>query len=96
MPKPLWMSRRVWVTAWAALCVAGIAATAALNASPAPGPQPEKPVSAECAEHIADVEAQLAKAKAEGNDDGVLAFTRTRVGADDCHDALLDHLRGDR
>lgn len=96
MPKPLRMSRRTWVAAWAVLCVAGIAATAALNAFPAPDPQPEKPVSAECAEYIADIEAQLAKAKVEGNDDGVLAFSRTRVGADDCHDALLDHFSGDR
>ncbi|WP_331740033.1 hypothetical protein OG613_45135 (plasmid) [Streptomyces sp. NBC_00015] len=96
MPKPLRMSRRTWVAAWVVLCVAGIAATAALNAGPAPDPRPEKPVSAECAEYIADIEAQLAKAKVEGNDDGVLAFSRTRVGADDCHDALLDHFSGDR
>lgn len=96
MPKPLRMSRRTWVAAWAVLCAAGIAATAALNASPAPAPQPEKPVRAECAEYIADIEAQLAKAKAEGNDDGVLAFTRTRVGADDCSEEVLDHFSGDR
>ncbi|WP_327188229.1 hypothetical protein [Streptomyces sp. NBC_01334] len=96
MPKPLRMSRRTWVAAWAVLCVAGVAATAALDAVPAPDPRPEKPVSAECAEYIADIEAQLAKAKVEGNDDGVLAFSRTRVGAHDCHDALLDHFSGDR
>jgi hypothetical protein len=96
MPKPLRMSRRTWVAAWVVLCVAGIAATAALNAFPAPDPQPEKPVSAECAEYIADIETQLAKAKREGNDDGVLSFTRTRVGADDCSDEILDHFRGDR
>ncbi|GHH95724.1 hypothetical protein [Streptomyces capillispiralis] len=96
MPKPLRMSRRTWVAAWAVLCAAGIAATAALNASPAPDPQPEKPVRAECAEYIADIGAQLAKAKAEGNDDGVLAFKRTRVGADDCSEEVLDHFSGDR
>ncbi|MET7737718.1 hypothetical protein ABZT02_41420 [Streptomyces sp. NPDC005402] len=97
MLKPLRMSRRTWVGAWAVLCAAGIAATVALNASPAPDPQPEKPVSAECAETIADIETQLAKAKAEGNDDdGVLAFTRTQVGADDCSDEILDHFSGDR
>ena len=28
--------------------------------------------------------------------DGVLAFTRTRAGTDDCHDALLDHFDGER
>ncbi|MFM9458525.1 hypothetical protein [Streptomyces europaeiscabiei] len=96
MPKPLRMSRRTWVATWAVLCMVGIAATAALNAFPEPDPQPEKPVSAECVEYIAGIEAQLAKAKVEGNDDGVLAFSRTRVGADDCHDALLDHFSGDR
>ncbi|MFH8500516.1 hypothetical protein [Streptomyces coeruleorubidus] len=96
MPKPLRMSRRTWVAAWAVLCAAAIAATAALNASPAPDPQPEKPVSAECAAYIADIEKKLAKAKVEGNDDGVLAFTRTKVGADDCSDEILDHFSGDR
>jgi hypothetical protein len=90
------MSRRAWVAAWVVLCVAGIAATGALNAFPASDPQPEKPVSAECAEYIADIETQLAKAKVEGNDDGVLAFSRTRVGADDCSDEILDHFSGDR
>jgi hypothetical protein len=90
------MSRRAWVAAWVVLCVAGIAATAALNAFPAPDPQPEKPVSAECAEYVADIETQLAKSKADGNDDGVLAFSRTRVGADDCSDDILDHFSGDR
>ncbi|MBV1942627.1 hypothetical protein KUF83_39790 [Streptomyces sp. BV286] len=96
MPKPLRMSRCTWIAAWVVVCVAGIAATAALNAFPVPDPEPEKPVSAECAEYIADIEAQLAKAEREGNDDGVLAFSRSRVGADDCHDALLDHFSGDR
>ncbi|MEU2182486.1 hypothetical protein [Streptomyces thermolilacinus] len=96
MPKPLRTSRRTWVAAWAVLGGAGIAATAALNAFPAPDPQPEKPVSAECAKYIADIETQLAKAKREGNDDGVLSFTRTRVGADDCSDEILDHFSGNR
>ncbi|MBX9363845.1 hypothetical protein [Streptomyces sp. WAC04114] len=96
MPKPLRMSRRTWVAAWVVLCVAGIAATAALNAFPAPAPQPEKPVSAECAAYIADIETQMAKAKREGNDDGVLAFTRTRADAEDCSDEVLDHFSGDR
>jgi hypothetical protein len=53
-------------------------------------------VSAECAEYVADIETQLAKSKADGNDDGVLAFSRTRVGADDCSDDILDHFSGDR
>ncbi|WP_308406497.1 hypothetical protein [Streptomyces sp. AC602_WCS936] len=93
----------MWVAAWAVLCAAGIAATAALDTSPAPDPQPdprsdrrEEPVSAECAEYIADVERQLAKAEEEGQDEGLVAFTRTRVGADDCGDELRDHFGGDR
>ncbi|MFC9288055.1 hypothetical protein [Streptomyces sp. NPDC057052] len=59
MLKPLRMSRRTWGAAWAVLCAAAIAATAALNASPAPDPQPEKSVSVECAAYIADIETQL-------------------------------------
>ncbi|MEU5768975.1 hypothetical protein ABZ782_23980 [Streptomyces asoensis] len=97
MPKLSRTSRRTWIAAWAVLCAAGTAATVALNASPAPDPQPEKPVSAECAEYIADIESQLAEAKAQGSDDdGVLAFTRTRAGTDDCSDEVLDHFSGDR
>ncbi|MFJ5780025.1 hypothetical protein [Streptomyces sp. NPDC093094] len=97
MPKPLRMSRRRWVVAaWAVLCVAGIAATAALDAFPAPGAQPEEPVRVECAEYIRNIETQLAKAEREGNDDGVVAFTRVRVGADDCSDEVVDHFSGDR
>ncbi len=84
------------VAVWVVLCVAGIAATAALNASPAPDPQPEKPVSAECAEYIAGIEAQLTKAEREGTDNAVLALTRTRAGADDCSDEIRDHFSGDR
>ncbi|MGW4385433.1 hypothetical protein [Streptomyces sp. NPDC004685] len=42
------------------------AATAELNASSAPDPQLEKSVSAECAEYIADIEMQPAKAKQKG------------------------------
>ncbi|WP_077797072.1 hypothetical protein [Streptomyces sp. JHA26] len=96
MPKPLRMRRRTWVAVWVVLCAAGIAATAALNASPAPDAQPEKPVSAECAEYLADIETQLAEARQNGNDDGVLALSRTRVGADDCSDEIRDHFGGDR
>ncbi|WP_256923561.1 hypothetical protein [Streptomyces sp. 13-12-16] len=99
MPKPLRISRRTSVAAWAVLCAAGVAATAALNASPAPDPQSEKrgrPVSAECAEYIADVERQLAKAEEEGDEDGALAFVRTRTGTDDCSDEIRDHFSGDR
>ncbi|MFE7712341.1 hypothetical protein ACFU6I_42850 [Streptomyces sp. NPDC057486] len=97
MPKPIRMSRRSGVAAWAVLCAAGLAATAELNASSAPAPQPEKPVSAECAERIADIETQLAKAKQEDKGDGMLVFSRVQVGTeDDCRDDLLNHFRGDQ
>ncbi|MFB6962121.1 hypothetical protein ACFCYB_35355 [Streptomyces sp. NPDC056309] len=97
MPKPIRMSRRSWVAAWAVLCAAGLAATAKLNASSAPAPQPEKSVSAECAERIADIETQLAKAKQEGRGDGVVALSRVQVGTeDDCRDDLRNHFRGDQ
>ncbi|MFI1422943.1 hypothetical protein ACH4VX_34310 [Streptomyces sp. NPDC020731] len=79
------------------LCAVGLAATAELNASSAPDPQPEQPVSAECAEYIADIEMQPAKGKQEGRGDGVLVFSRVQVGTeDDCLDELRDRFRGDR
>ncbi|MFE7618546.1 hypothetical protein [Streptomyces sp. NPDC057496] len=98
MPKPIRMSRRSWVAVWTVLCAAGLAATAGLNASSAPEPQPEKPVGTECAGRIADIEAQLAKAaEREDGGDGVLTFSRIRTGTeDDCRDALRDHFRGAR
>ncbi|MER5612218.1 hypothetical protein [Streptomyces sp. NPDC002215] len=97
MPKPIRMSRRSWIAAWAMLCAAGLAATAGLNASSAPDPQPEKPVSAECAERIADIETQLAKARREDKGDGVLAFSQTQVGTEnDCLDDLRNQFRGDQ
>ena len=96
MPKPLWKSRRIWITAWVVLCAAGLAITAELTASSTTDAQPETPVSAECAKYIADVEKKLAEAKQEGTDDGVLAFSRIRVGAEDCSDELRDHFRADR
>ncbi|MFF5968747.1 hypothetical protein ACFY64_34635 [Streptomyces collinus] len=96
MPKPIRMSRRTWVAGWVLLCGVGIAATAGLNASSAPDPHHEEPVSPECAEYIADIETQLAKAKQQGTDDGVLAFSRSTVGADDCSDEIRDHFGGDR
>ncbi|MDQ0578771.1 hypothetical protein [Streptomyces rishiriensis] len=97
MPKPIRMSRRTWIAAWAVLCAVGLGATAELNASSTPDPQPEQPVSAECAEYIADIEGQLAKAEREGEGDGVLAFSRGGVGASgDCLDELRDHFGGDR
>ncbi|MFJ6850345.1 hypothetical protein ACIQM3_07345 [Streptomyces sp. NPDC091271] len=96
MPEPIRMSRRAWVATWAVLCAAGLGAAAGLNASSSPDPQTEMPVSAECAERIADLETQLAKTKQEGND-AVLGFSRVQVGAEnDCRDELREHFRGDQ
>ncbi|MEV2253855.1 hypothetical protein AB0I94_25300 [Streptomyces sp. NPDC050147] len=97
MPKPIPMSRRRWIATWAVLCVAGLATTVALNASAPRDPQPKNPVSAECGEYIADIEMQLAKAKQEGQEDGVLAFSRVQVDTkDDCRDELRNHFGSDR
>lgn len=97
MPKPIRMSHRTWVAAWAVLCGAGLAATAELKDSSAPGPQSVKPVSAECREYIADLEVQLAGAGQEGKGDVVLAFSRSQVGTGEgCHDALRDYFRRHR
>ncbi|WP_328565086.1 hypothetical protein [Streptomyces coelicoflavus] len=96
MPKPIRTSRRMWVAAWVVLCAAALAATAELNSSSAPDPPPQKPVSAECAEYIEDIEKQLAKAKQEGGD-GVLAFSRVRAGTGDhCGEEFRVHFGGDR
>ncbi|MFD5951490.1 hypothetical protein ACFWAZ_28305 [Streptomyces collinus] len=96
MSKPIRTSRRTWVAVWVLLCGVGIAATAGLNAASTPDQRPERPVSPECAEYIADIERQLAEAKQQGTDDGVLSFSRSKVGADDCSDEIRDHFGGDR
>ncbi|MFE5242371.1 MULTISPECIES: hypothetical protein [unclassified Streptomyces] len=96
MPETIRMSHRAWVATSALLCGAGLAATAGLNASSSPDPNPEEPVSAECAERIADIETELAKAKDEGNDT-VLTFSRVQVGdRNDCSDELRHHFHGDQ
>ncbi|MEU3660953.1 hypothetical protein AB0E77_14555 [Streptomyces sp. NPDC032940] len=96
MPQPIRMSRRTGIAVWAVLCATGLVVTLALNASAEPDPQaeqPERPVSAECADYIADIDARLAEARQEGGgEDGVLAFARVRSGAEDCGDELRDHL----
>ncbi|MFH9397535.1 hypothetical protein [Streptomyces sp. NPDC017413] len=90
-------SRRMWITAWAVLCVAGLAGIAGLRASSAPDPRPGQPGGAECGEYIANIEAQLAKADQERKEDGVLGFSGIRGATEgDCRDELRDHFRGDR
>jgi len=96
MSDSLRTSRRRWIAAWAVTAAVALVATAVLNASSTPGPRPEEPVSAVCAERIADIEKQLAKARREG-DDGVLTFSRVEGGAaDDCDEELRDHFGGGR
>ncbi len=96
MSEPLRTSRRRWIAAWAVTAAVGLVATAVLDASSTPGPRPEEPVGAVCAERIADIEKQLARAGREG-DDGVLTFSRVEGGAaDDCDEELRDHFGGGR
>ncbi|MFC9054512.1 hypothetical protein [Streptomyces anthocyanicus] len=96
MSEPLRTSRRRWVAAWAVTAAVGLVATAVLDSSSTRAPRPEGPVSAVCAERIADIEKQLAKAGREG-DDGVLTFSRVEGGAaDDCDEELRDHVGGGR
>ncbi|MEU8957271.1 hypothetical protein AB0C93_23550 [Streptomyces sp. NPDC048518] len=100
MPARIRTSRRTWVAAWAVLCAGGIAATAGLNASATPDPHPEKSVSAECAEQIADIDAQLATAEREaarGEGNPLLAISGIRTaGEENCDEELRDHLQGAR
>lgn len=88
----------MWIVVWAVLCVGGLAATTALNTSTPREAQPTKPISAECDRYIANIERQLAKAEQKGDDeDGVVAFSRVRVGAeDDCRDEFRDHFTTNR
>lgn len=87
----------MWIAVWAVLCAGGLAATTALNTSSPRDLEPTKPVSAKCGQYIANIERQLAKAKQEGNEDGVLAFSGIRVGTeDDCSDELRNHFAANR
>ncbi|AXL92762.1 hypothetical protein C4J65_34125 [Streptomyces sp. CB09001] len=96
MSEPLRTSRRRWIAAWAVTGAVGLVVTAVLNASSAPAPRPEEPVRAVCAERIAGMEKQLAKARREGGG-GVLTFSRVKGGTeDDCDEELRDHFGGGR
>ncbi|MGW6713942.1 hypothetical protein ACWF9X_03220 [Streptomyces globisporus] len=93
MSKPIRMRRRTWVGAWAVLCAAGLAATAALQDSSAADPRPAESVSAECDELIAEVEKQLAKPEQDREEEGILAFSRGSASTlEDCDDELRSYL----
>ncbi|MFI5665135.1 hypothetical protein [Streptomyces sp. NPDC051684] len=95
MPRPIPSGRRAWIAAWVVLCAAGLAATYGLNTSSEPDPKPEKPVSAQCAKLIDDIEGQLARNKRDGKGGGAVAFSRVRnADGDDCGDALHEHFGG--
>ncbi|MCC8477449.1 hypothetical protein LMJ41_06015 [Streptomyces globisporus] len=97
MSKPIRMRRRTWAGAWAVLCAAGLAATAALQNSSAPDPRPAKTVSAECDELIAEVGKQLAKPAQQREEEGILAFSRGSANTlEDCDDELRRYLLGNQ
>lgn len=101
MPEPKPTNRRVWIAAWAALCVAGIAATSALNTtSSPPEPSRDRPLSADCDQRIADLDKWVAERKQEraeereeeGKESGIVALSAVHVDDDDvCHDAITEH-----
>jgi len=95
MPNPRRMSRRAWVLTWALLCVAGLAATAWLQAAAsAPEARPERHVKAECREYIAEIEGRIHAAKSTSKGEGaIVAFSRDRT---DCAEELDDILGGVR
>ncbi|UCA51265.1 hypothetical protein LEL86_19150 [Streptomyces sp. WA6-1-16] len=97
MSKPIRMRRRTWAVAWAVLCAAGLAATAALQNSSAPDPRPARTVSAECDELIAEVKKQLAKPGQQREEEGILAFSRGSASTlEDCDDELRRLLLGNQ
>ncbi|MGW1294047.1 hypothetical protein [Streptomyces sp. NPDC002533] len=97
MSKPIRMRRRTWVAAWAVLCAAGLAATAALQDSSVSDPRPAKSAGAECDELIEDVKRQLAEAGQQGEEGGILAFSRGPASTvEDCGDELRSYLFADR
>lgn len=93
------MSRRPWIAVGAVLCAGGVAATLALNGSSDSGRREKAPVSAACAQYIAEVEKQLAAARAERKEDkgGVLSFSRIRTSEqENCDEELRDHFDATR
>ncbi|MDH3037312.1 hypothetical protein ACFWHF_13480 [Streptomyces griseoincarnatus] len=87
MPDPRRRKHRTWFIAWAVLCAAGLAATEALTHSP--------PADADCADHIAEVEARVADLSGEADLSGTaVVWTGSPSGTDDCLDELRDHFHG--
>lgn len=98
MPKPTPMNRRTLIAAWAVLCLGGLTATAALNASPTPGQhtgqKPEKqPAHADCDARIAELDKWTAAREQKDKESGDITFSAVQVEPDDaCHDAIVEHV----
>ncbi|MGW7229437.1 hypothetical protein [Streptomyces cyaneofuscatus] len=92
MPNPRRMSRRAWVLAWAGLCVAGLAATAWLQAAAAPPEaRPERHIKAECRDFMPETEDRMHMA--ESNSKGQGSILVVSPPGTDCSDDVHDFLR---
>lgn len=92
MPNPRRMSRRAWVLAWAVLCVAGLTATAWLQAAAAPPEaRPERHIKAECQDFMPKMEDRMRLAESNSKGQGsILVFSPPGT---DCSDDVHDFLR---
>ncbi|MFE6840795.1 hypothetical protein ACFVFI_39000 [Streptomyces sp. NPDC057705] len=86
------MSRRAWVLAWAVLCVAGLTATAWLQAAAAPPEaRPERHIKAECQDFMPKMEDRMRLA--ESNSKGQGSILVVSPPGTDCSDDVHDFLR---
>ncbi|MFI5658472.1 hypothetical protein [Streptomyces sp. NPDC051684] len=98
MPKPIPVNRRSLIAAWAVLCLGGLAATAALNASPTrerqTEPRPERQSAhADCDARIAKLDKWMAVREQEDKESGDATLSAVQVDPEDvCHDAVAEHL----
>ncbi|MET8468436.1 hypothetical protein ABZY90_05295 [Streptomyces sp. NPDC006422] len=98
MPEPKPTNRRAWIAVWAVMCVAGLAATSALNTSSStPEPSRDERLGSDgCDRRIADLDQWVAERKQEreeeGKGSGIVALSAVHVDDDDvCHDAITEH-----
>ncbi|WP_425825625.1 hypothetical protein [Streptomyces fractus] len=91
------MNRRTLIAAWAALCVAGLAATTVLDDSSTPDQRTGKPARAGCEERIADIEKRMAEREREEKKSGVFSLSAVQVDPEDvCSDAIRQHFEDAR